>query len=51
MGTVRWPVERNFACLKSLRRLRVRTERRAEVYQAMLSRACPIICLRKLILS
>ena len=51
LGKVRWPVERTFAWLKGFRRLRVRTERRADVHQAMLSLACSIICLRKLILN
>jgi transposase len=50
-GTVRWPVERTFAWLKGFRRLRVRTERRAYVHQAILSLVCSIICLRKLILN
>ncbi|WP_373293134.1 IS5 family transposase [Saccharothrix coeruleofusca] len=51
LGTVRWPVERTFAWLKGFRRLRIRTERRADVHQAILSPACSIICLRKLILN
>lgn len=51
LGTVRWAVERTFAWLKGFRRLRVRTERRADVHQAMLSLACSIICLRNLILN
>ncbi|GAB2991850.1 hypothetical protein GCM10027184_52310 [Saccharothrix stipae] len=50
-GKVRWPVERTFAWIKGFRRLRVRTERRADVHQAILSLACSIICLRKLILN
>lgn len=51
LGRVRWPVERAFAWLKGFRRLRVRTECRADVHQAILSLACLIICLRKLILN
>jgi transposase len=51
LGTIRWPVERTFAWLKHSRRLRTRTERRADVHQAILSLACSIICLRKLILN
>ncbi|KOV84731.1 transposase [Nocardia sp. NRRL S-836] len=51
LGTVRWPVERTFAWLTGFRRLRVRTERRVDVHQAILSLACSIICLRKLILN
>jgi transposase len=50
-GTVRWPVERTFAWLRGFRRLRIRTEQRADVHQAILSLACSIICLRKLILN
>ncbi|MFG1648169.1 IS5 family transposase [Amycolatopsis sp. NPDC049252] len=51
LGNVRWPVERTFAWLKNFRRLRIRTERRADVHQAILSLACSVICLRKLILN
>ena len=51
LGTHRWPVERTFAWLKHFRRLRIRTERRADIHQAILSLACSIICLRKLILN
>ncbi len=51
LGQVRWPVERTFAWLKNFRRLRIRTERRADVHQAILSLACSVICLRKLILN
>lgn len=51
LGTQRWPVERAIAWLKGFRRLRIRTERRADVHQAILSLACSIICLRKLILN
>ena len=51
LGKVRWPVERTFAWLKNFRRLRIRTERRADVHQAILSLACSLICLRKLILN
>ncbi|UGT60374.1 IS5 family transposase [Nocardia asteroides] len=51
LGTHRWPVERTFAWIKNYRRLRVRTERRADVHQALLSLACSMICLRHLILN
>ena len=40
-----------FAWLKGFRRLRIRTERRADIHQAIPSPACSIICLRKLILN
>jgi len=47
------PVARGgtFAWLKNFRRLRIRTERRADVHQAILSLACSLVCLRKLILN
>ncbi|OLF18850.1 IS5 family transposase [Actinophytocola xanthii] len=44
LGTVRCPAERTFAWLKGV-------ERRADVHQAILSLACSLICLRKLILN
>jgi transposase len=51
LGKIRWPVERTFAWLKGFCRLRIRTERRADIHQAILSLVCSIICLRKLILN
>jgi transposase len=51
LGTIRWPVERTFAWLKGFRRPRTRAERRADVHQAIMSLACSVICLRKLILN
>nr|WP_269821831.1 IS5 family transposase [Nocardia asteroides] len=51
LGVHRWPVERTFAWIKNYRWLRVRTERRADVHQALLSLACSMICLRQLILN
>lgn len=48
-GKIRWPVERTFAWPKGFRRLRVRTERRADVQWAILSLACSVSCLRTLI--
>ncbi|WIY00755.1 IS5 family transposase [Amycolatopsis mongoliensis] len=51
LGEIRWPVERTFAWFKGFRRLRIRTERRADLHQAIFSLACSIICLRKLILN
>ncbi|MGM1059598.1 hypothetical protein [Saccharothrix sp. Mg75] len=38
-----------YAVRKGFRRFRVRTERRADVRQAILSLACSITCLRKII--
>ncbi|WP_216915938.1 IS5 family transposase [Nocardia noduli] len=51
LGVVRWPVERSFAWLHAFKRLRIRYERRADIHQALLSLACAVICLRKLILN
>jgi transposase len=51
LGKLRWPVERSFAWLHAFKRLRTRYERRAEIHQALLSLACSVICLRKLILN
>jgi transposase len=51
LGTKRWPVERTFAWLHNWRRLRIRTERRADIHQALLSLACAAICLRQLFLN
>ena len=36
---------------QNFRRLRIHTERRTDVHQAILSLACSAICLRKLILN
>ncbi len=48
LGKHRWVVERTFAWLHAFKRLRIRTERRADIHQAMLSLACSIICLHRL---
>ena len=44
LGKSRWPVERTFAWLHDLRRLRVRYERRADIHEAFLRLACVLIC-------
>ena len=49
LGRLRWVVERTFAWLHAFRRLRTRSERRADTHHAMLSLACSIICLRNLL--
>ena len=49
LGRLRWVVERTLAWLHAFRRLRTRYERRADTYQAMISLACSIICLRRLL--
>ena len=44
LGKSRWVVERSFAWLHDLRRLRVRYERRADIHEAFLKLACALIC-------
>ena len=44
LGKSRWVVERTFAWLHDLRRLRVRYERRADIHEAFLKLACVLIC-------
>jgi len=51
LGTHRWPVERTIAWLHAFKKLRLRTERRADIHQALISLACSVICLRQLILN
>ncbi len=51
LGRLRWVVERTFAWLHAFKRLRIRSERRADIHQAMLSLACSVICLRRLLTS
>ncbi len=48
LGKVRWVVERTFAWLHQFKRLRVRSEVRADLHQGLLELACSIICLRRL---
>ena len=51
LGKLRWVVERTFSWLHNFRRLRIRYERRADIHQAMISIACSVICLRRLLSS
>lgn len=44
LGKSRWVVERSFAWLHDLRRLRVRYERRADIHEAFLKLACVLVC-------
>lgn len=44
LGKSRWVVERTFAWLHNLRRLRVRYERRDDIHEALLKIACVLIC-------
>ncbi|MEU6455020.1 IS5 family transposase [Streptomyces sp. NPDC047065] len=48
LGKVRWVVERTFAWLRQVKRLRIRYERRADLHQGQLQLACSLICLRRL---
>lgn len=48
LGTERWVVERTFAWLHNLRRLRTRYERLAELHLAFLELGCAVICQRML---
>jgi len=48
LGKVRWVVERTFAWLHQFKRLRTRSEVRADIHQGLLELACSIICLRRL---
>jgi transposase len=46
LGKRRWVVERTFAWLHGLRRLRTRWERRAELHLAFMHLGCAVICQR-----
>jgi transposase len=48
LGSERWVVERTFAWLHDLRRLRTRYERTASLHQAFLHLGCAVICQRML---
>ena len=45
LGVYRWVVERTLSWLHAKRKLRIRTDRRADIHQAFLSLACSLICL------
>jgi transposase len=44
LGRWRWVVERTFAWLNQFRRLRVRYEKRADIYEGLLLLGCVLIC-------
>jgi transposase len=48
LGKDRWVVERTFAWLHNLRRLRTRYERRAELHLAFMLLGCAVVCQRRL---
>lgn len=43
-GRWRWVVERTFAWLNQIRRLRVRYEKRADIHEGLLLLGCVLIC-------
>lgn len=47
LGRQRWIVERGFAHLHNVRRLRIRCERYPEIHTALLVLACSILCWRR----
>jgi transposase len=48
LGKERWVVERTFAWLHNLRRLRTRYERSAELHLAFMLLGCAVVCQRTL---
>ena len=48
MGRERWVVERTFAWLHNLRRLRTRYERHTEPHLAFMLLGCAVVCQRRL---
>lgn len=48
-GRHRWVVERTHAWLAAFGKLRIRFERQMQTHVALLSLACSIICLRRLL--
>jgi transposase len=48
LGRERWVVERTFAWLHNLRRLRIRYERSGELHMAFMLLGCAVVCQRKL---
>jgi transposase len=48
LGRERWVVERTFAWLHNLRRLRTRYERLPEIHEAFMLLGCAVICQRML---
>lgn len=48
LGKQRWVVERTFAWLHNLRRLRTRYERSAELHLAFMLLGCAVVCQRTL---
>jgi transposase len=51
LGKIRWVVERTSSWLSRKRKLRIRTERRADIHEALLSIGCSLICFNVLMAS
>ena len=49
LGRYRWVVERTHSWLAAFGKLRTRFERRIDIHTAMLSLACCVICVRRLL--
>ena len=49
LGRYRWGVERTHSWLAAFGKLRTRFERRIDIHTAMLSLACCVICVRRLL--
>jgi transposase len=48
LGRLRWPIERTQSWLKQFRRLRIRWERLAHLYEAFLLLGCCLIAWKRL---
>ena len=48
LGRHRWVVERTHAWLNCMRRLTMRYERRADIYQIFTTLGCALVCLRQI---
>lgn len=44
LGKHRWVRERTFACLNQMKRLVIRSERRVDIHEALLTLGCSLIC-------
>ena len=51
LGKIRWVVERTLSWLPRKRKLRISTERRADIHEALLSIGCSLICFNVLMAS
>jgi hypothetical protein len=51
LGKIRWVVERTLGWIPRKRKLRIRTDRRADIHGALLSLGCGLICFNVLMAS